>query len=55
LKANEAVLPAGKDNATVVLNTADYNRNIAALLEGKTYRKLKKDPTETVGRKTVLL
>jgi hypothetical protein len=37
LKANEAltVLPADKGNATVVQNTSDYNRKIAALLEDK--------------------
>jgi hypothetical protein len=57
LKANEAVtvLPADKGNATMVLNTSDYKRKIAALLEDKAYKKLKKDPTDAVERKTVLL
>jgi hypothetical protein len=57
LKANEAltVLPADKGNAIVVQNTSDYNRKIAALLEDKAYKKLKKDPTDSVERKTVLL
>ncbi|XP_023723162.1 uncharacterized protein LOC111873027, partial [Cryptotermes secundus] len=57
LKANEAltVLPADKGNAAVVLDTSDYNRKIAAVLEDKAYRKLKKDPTDAIERKTVLL
>jgi hypothetical protein len=50
-----SVLPADKGNATVVLDTSDYNLKIAALLEDKAYRKLKKDLTESVERKTVLL
>jgi hypothetical protein len=36
-------LPADKGSENVVLDTADYSRNIAALLEGQAYRKLKKD------------
>jgi hypothetical protein len=57
LKANEAltVLPTEKGSASVVLDTADYNLKIAALLEDQAYRKLKKDPTEAVECKTVLL
>jgi hypothetical protein len=57
LKANEAlkVHPADKGNATVVLDTADYNRKIAVLLEDQAYTKLKMDPTESVERKTLLL
>ncbi|PNF32618.1 hypothetical protein B7P43_G17953 [Cryptotermes secundus] len=57
LKSNETptVLPADKGNAAVVLATSDYNQKIAALLEGKTYKKLKKDPTDSIERKTVLL
>jgi hypothetical protein len=39
----------------VVLDTTDYNLKIAALLEDHAYKKLKKDPTESVERKTVLL
>jgi hypothetical protein len=31
------------NEATVVLDTADYNRKISALLEDHTYIKLKKD------------
>jgi hypothetical protein len=56
-EANEAftVLSAQKGNAYVVLETADYNRKIAALLEDHSYKKLMKDSTESVERKTVLL
>jgi hypothetical protein len=44
LKANNTlmVLPADKGNVTVVLDTADYNQKIPALLEDKAYKKLKK-------------
>jgi hypothetical protein len=46
------VLPADKGNAAVVLGTSDYNRNIATLLQDKAYATLKKDPTESIERKT---
>jgi hypothetical protein len=49
------VLPAGKGNATVVLGTADYNMKIATLLQDKACAKLKKDLTESIEPKTVLL
>jgi hypothetical protein len=39
----------------VVLNASDYNRKIATLMEDKAYKKLKKDPTDSVERKTVLI
>jgi hypothetical protein len=57
LKANASlvVLPADKGNAAVLLGTLDYNRKIATLLQDKAYAKLKKDPTESIERKTVLL
>jgi hypothetical protein len=42
------ILPADKGNARVVLNTVYYNRKIGA-------RRLAKDPTEMVERKTTLL
>jgi hypothetical protein len=50
LKSNKTltVLPADKGNAAVVLCTSDYNQMIAALLEDKTYKKVKKDPTDSV-------
>jgi hypothetical protein len=37
-----------------MLGTSDYNRKIATLLELKAYKKLKKEPTDSVERKTVL-
>jgi hypothetical protein len=46
---------ADKVNATVILDTAEYNRKIIALLEDHAYRKLGKDPTECAEHKTVLL
>jgi hypothetical protein len=57
LKSNRTltVLPADKRNAAVVLGTSDCNQKIVALLDDKTYKKLKKDPTDSVERKTVLL
>jgi hypothetical protein len=57
LKANDllTVFPADKGNAAVVLGTSDYNKKIATLLQGKAYAKLKKDPTQSIERKTVLL
>jgi hypothetical protein len=39
----------------VVLSTSDYNKEIATLLQDKAYAKLRKDPTESIERKTVLL
>jgi hypothetical protein len=39
----------------MVLGTSEYNQKIAALLEDKAYRKLKKDPTDSIERKSVLL
>jgi hypothetical protein len=57
LKSNETltVLPSDKVNAAVVMDTSDYNQKIIALLEDRTYKKLRKDPTDSVERKTVLL
>jgi hypothetical protein len=49
------ILPADKGNATVVLNTVEYNRKIGTLLEDLAYRRLAKDPTEAVESKTILL
>jgi hypothetical protein len=53
--ADLTVLPADKGNASVVLNTSDYNHKMAALLGATTHRRLSKDPTEAVERKTTLL
>jgi hypothetical protein len=49
------VLSADKSNATMLLETADYNWMIDTLLEDHAYRKSKKGPAESVDRKTVLL
>jgi hypothetical protein len=53
--ADLTVIHADKGNATVVLNTTDYNEKISALLRPPTYRRLAKDPTDAVERKTNLL
>jgi hypothetical protein len=57
LKANMElmVLLTDKGNVTVVVDTIKYNEMIAALLEDQAYRKLKKDPTESVEHKVLLL
>jgi hypothetical protein len=39
----------------VVLGTLDYNQKIATFLQDKAYAKHKKDPTESIKLKTVLL
>jgi hypothetical protein len=49
------ILPADKGNATVILSTTEYKQKIMALLEDPSYRKLKKDPTDSTERKTNLL
>ena len=49
---NLTILPADKGNATVILNTSDYKQKISSLLQDPTYRKLTKDPTESIERKT---
>jgi hypothetical protein len=49
------VLPADKGNASVILNTIDYEQKINALLKDSTYKKLTKDSTEAIERKTTLL
>jgi hypothetical protein len=52
---NLTILPADKGNATVVLNTTDYKHKISSLIEEPAYRKLTKDSTEAIERKTILL
>lgn len=56
MKANEVltVFPTDNGNATIVLDSDNCNRKIAAPLEDQTYRKLK-DPTDCVECKTILL
>jgi hypothetical protein len=53
--ADLTVIHADKGNSTVVLNTMDYNEKISVLLRAPTYRRLAKDPTDAVERKTNLL
>jgi hypothetical protein len=48
-------LPADKGNATVILATVDYSQKMASVLDDPAYKKLAKDPTETVERKTTAL
>jgi len=49
------ILPADKDNATVILNTADYKQKITSLLEDPSYRRVARDPTDSTEWKTTLL
>jgi hypothetical protein len=53
--ADLTVIHADKGNGKVVLDTMDYNEKISALLRAPTYRRLAKDPTDAVERKTSLL
>jgi len=52
---NLTILPADKGRARVVLNTSDYKRKISSLLQDPAYRKLTKDPTDSIERKTTAL
>jgi hypothetical protein len=45
--------PSDKGNASVGLDTADYNLKIAALLKDQVHRKLNKDYIEAVAYKVV--
>ena len=49
------ILPADKGNATVILNSTDYKLKIASLLGDSAYKKLDKDPTDSIERKTIKL
>jgi hypothetical protein len=49
------VLPTDKRNAAVVLGTSDDNHKIATILKDKAYKKLEKDPMDSVECKTGLL
>ncbi|XP_018372103.1 PREDICTED: uncharacterized protein LOC108766985 [Trachymyrmex cornetzi] len=49
------VLPADKGNTTVVINTSDYKKKMKNLLSDKAYKKLDKDPTNTIAQKTKTL
>jgi hypothetical protein len=49
------ILLADRGKATVVPKSVEYSRKIGALLEGPAYRRLARDATEAVKRKTILL
>ena len=49
------ILPADKGSATVVMNTDDYQRKIGELLDPETYKKLRRDPTAVVLKRTDFL
>ncbi|XP_046404148.1 uncharacterized protein LOC124169549 [Ischnura elegans] len=57
LRRNEAVmvLPADKGNAIVLMNTKDYRKKVNDILRDGAYKKLPKDPTDSVARKTIKL
>ena len=57
LKRDESIgiLPVDKGSSTMVMNTMDYQRKIEELLELGTYKKLWKDPTAVVLKKTDFL
>lgn len=44
------MIPADKDNVTVIMKTLDYDTKIRELLEPATYRKLNKDPAQAKHR-----
>ena len=54
MNADLTILMAVKGNASVIINTSDYNRKIGAFLEGPTWRMLAKDTTEMVENRTTL-
>ena len=45
------ILPADKGNATVVMNTVDYEDKVMQLISTDNYIALKKDPTASIERK----
>ena len=49
------ILPADKGNATVLMSTEDYRRKITDILQDQAYRKLPRDPTDAITRKTLTL
>ncbi|XP_011858392.1 PREDICTED: uncharacterized protein LOC105555949, partial [Vollenhovia emeryi] len=53
LRQNDDILPADKDNATVVMDKRDYHNKVNTLLsDAQVYKKLKRDPTTSVEKKT---
>ncbi|CAK9810876.1 hypothetical protein ANTPLA_LOCUS6713 [Anthophora plagiata] len=57
LKQNKdiVIIPADKGNTTVVMTRQDYTNKITQLLQDDTYKKIHKDPTKTIERKTTAL
>ncbi|XP_071439029.1 uncharacterized protein [Hetaerina americana] len=49
------ILPADKGNATVLLKTEDYHQKVQQLLADATYRRIPRDPTDSIVRKTTSL
>ena len=50
---NITILPADKGNATVIMDTAKYEKKIEDLLDDPIYKKVKKDPTPATERKVL--
>ncbi|XP_071446166.1 uncharacterized protein [Hetaerina americana] len=53
--ADITILPADKGNATVLMKTEDYHQKIREMLSDEAYRRLLRDPTDTITRKTPAL
>jgi len=53
--ADLSVLWAAKGNAKVLLNTTDYTEVVITLLDDQAYKKLTKDPTQSMEQITTVL
>jgi len=42
------MLPANKGNTTVIMDTSDYKKKMKNLLSNKAYKKIDKEPTNTI-------
>jgi len=42
------VLPANEGNTTVIMDTSDYKKKMKNLLSNKAYKKIDKEPTNTI-------
>ncbi|XP_046400869.1 uncharacterized protein LOC124167115 [Ischnura elegans] len=51
-KTSIVVLPADKGNATVLMKSDDYREKVLELLSGSTYRRIPRDPTDIIARRT---
>jgi len=49
------VLPTDKGNTTVIMNTSDYKKKMKNLLSDKAYKKLDKNPTNTISQNIKIL